>query len=90
MPKEYVEGGLTRNLYADIVTSDQAVESRSAWRVEIGWDKHFPDVRIATTNPNAEIGSLESGLWVDLDRDSINELIRLLRKARDGAYGKDE
>lgn len=29
------------------------------------------------------------GFWVDLDRDGINRLIRILRKARDAAYGAD-
>lgn len=31
-----------------------------------------------------------SGFYVDLDRRGINELIRVLRRARDAAYGKDE
>jgi hypothetical protein len=30
------------------------------------------------------------GMHVDLDRNSINKLIRDLRKARDQAFGKDE
>lgn len=30
------------------------------------------------------------GLWSDLDRRSINDLIRKLRRARDTAFGKDE
>jgi len=29
-------------------------------------------------------------LFVDLDRADINRLIKLLRKARDSAYGRDE
>lgn len=29
-------------------------------------------------------------LWSDLNRDRCNRLIRLLRKARDAAFGKDE
>ncbi|HJS83638.1 MAG TPA: hypothetical protein VJ742_12465 [Nitrososphaera sp.] len=31
-----------------------------------------------------------AGIWSDLDRWGCNRLIRLVRKARDGAYGKDE
>lgn len=31
-----------------------------------------------------------TGLWTWLDRPAINRLIRLLRKARDTAYGRDE
>jgi hypothetical protein len=30
------------------------------------------------------------GLWSDLDRHGINQLIKVLRRARDSAYGKDE
>lgn len=30
------------------------------------------------------------GIWADLDRQACNELIRLLRRARDSAYGRDE
>lgn len=30
------------------------------------------------------------GLHVDMDREDINRLIKLLRKARDAAYGRDE
>ena len=31
-----------------------------------------------------------TGLWGTLDRNGCNDLIRLLRKARDQAFGKDE
>lgn len=31
-----------------------------------------------------------TGVWLDLDRQGCNRLIRALRKARDSAYGRDE
>lgn len=31
-----------------------------------------------------------TGLWATLDRAGINRLVRLLRRARDAAYGRDE
>lgn len=31
-----------------------------------------------------------AGVWSDLDRQGCNDLIRLTRKARDTAFGKDE
>lgn len=34
-------------------------------------------------------GSFDS-LWATMDRKEINELIRILRKARDSAFGRDE
>lgn len=30
-----------------------------------------------------------TGLWSSLDRDGVNQLIRTLRRARDGAFGAD-
>lgn len=59
------------------------------FRVEVGWDR-YGAVQVATMDPDAELGSRESGLYVDLDRGGINNLIRLLRKARDQAFGRDE
>lgn len=31
-----------------------------------------------------------AGIWAPLDRPSVNRLIRILRRARDSAFGKDE
>lgn len=36
------------------------------------------------------LGSRASGLYVTLDRDHINKLIKVLKRARDQAYGADE
>lgn len=35
-------------------------------------------------------GTLYAGVWSDLDRQGCNRLIKLLRHARDAAFGKDE
>lgn len=53
--------------------------------VQVGWARNR-DVQIAVLrqeehDPNAQ--------WMDLDREGINKLIRILRKARDQAYGAD-
>lgn len=37
-----------------------------------------------------EAGKVWQSQWIDLDRHSINQLIRELRKARDEAFGRDE
>lgn len=60
-----------------------------SFRVEVLWGSN-DYVQVATTNPDVLVGTIESGLYVDLDRRGINDLIRLLRKARDRAYGRDE
>lgn len=91
MPREHVVGNNPR-FREDFTTEGN---DPGDWQIEVGWQKDGTgpidgSVQIATTDPNAELGSKESGLWIDLSRDKINELIRLLRKARDQAYGRDE
>ncbi len=91
MPREYV-----KSMFASGFTSTDDGQGNitvspppPAFRVQVGWgDNDY--VQVATVNPDAAIGSMESGLYVDLDRTGINDLIRLLRKARDRAYGRDE
>lgn len=84
MPKEYV---------------DSRWNEPSKNRFKIGWNKEVGHVQIATVNPEAEmlsnaegteVGAREGGWYVDLDRDGINRAIRMLRRARDDAFGKDE
>lgn len=61
--------------------------------VAVGWTKDL-SVQIGVVNgPPVELTingrKSEPGLWMDLDRDRINRLIRALRKARDAAFGPD-
>lgn len=62
--------------------------------VKIGWSREAGYLQIATVAPQGrELNSTipEANGWhVDLDRDTINQLIRVLRKARTQIYGKDE
>ncbi len=51
--------------------------------VVVGWD-HL-DVQIATTS-----GDESDGHFLTVGRDSINRLIKTLRRARDYAYGADQ
>lgn len=69
-------------------------------RVQVGWGNHpagFVQVSSVeqSQNPNAEYamtlaGKPVDGWYVNLDRNGINRLIKVLRKARDQAYGRDE
>lgn len=80
MPREHVESWQRGAPYAE-----------QAFRVEVGWQKDTGCVQVATTDPAAPTSeSVGAGLWVDLERQNINDLIRLLRKARDQAFGRDE
>ena len=56
---------------------------------EVTWFKEGT-VEIATINLDKEQYTPERGWFVFLDRNKINQLIKVLRKARDQAYGADE
>jgi hypothetical protein len=81
MPKEYV---FQSTKYGDPDTQRPAAR--------IGWSREPGHVEIATVMPDGiplDGGPEANGWFLQLDRDGINRLIRLLRKARDAAYGAD-
>lgn len=85
MPKE-----LIRDLYYD--HDDDAVSEGSQAALRVGWSKEASHVEIATIAPDDQ--RLEptpegNGWFVQLDRAGLNRAIRVLRQARDDAYGKD-
>lgn len=57
--------------------------------VEIGWGINTY-VQIGSIDTTKERYSPDAGFYVDLDRVNINKLIKVLRRARDQAYGRDE
>lgn len=72
--------------------------------VKVGWSDHAVQVGVELndtrriTIQGVEIRTSETsttpetyrGVWANLDREQINRLIRVLRTARDKAYGRDE
>lgn len=80
MPKEYITTDRT-------LTKD--TPGWSAVRVDWSRNGHVQVASVAyETPPESQTG--DNGWFVDLDRERINELIRVLRRARDQAYGKNE
>ncbi|HEY6021610.1 MAG TPA: hypothetical protein VIY48_17605 [Candidatus Paceibacterota bacterium] len=75
-------------------------------RLEVTWNKDFAvNIRTATLDESAPkpddeyftsddgsqvVKPVWTGMFVDLDRQTINDLIRVLRRARDQAFGRDE
>jgi hypothetical protein len=59
---------------------------------QIGWSDENVQIGITTFNntPLKDYLGDFTGIWSTLDRADINNLIGLLRKARDSAYGVDE
>ena len=80
------------NCLPDCAGIDVAADRRY---VAVGWGQH-QDVQIGMVDPDqlvppdADGHGVEEQIWMDLDRAGINALIRLLRKARDRAFGRDE
>jgi hypothetical protein len=66
-------------------------EQSIPFAVSVGWGRDSEGVQIATIDLRVEdVHSPEHGWFVDLDRYRINQLIRVLRRARDQAFGRDE
>lgn len=73
--------------------------------VAVAWGKDMSQVQISTANPDRLVASTVErvghggtvtvseapfdGWHADLDRESLNRLIRVLRRARDQAFGRD-
>lgn len=83
------------NLYE----KDPGIEGYTLARVELGWTAGH--VQIATCTDNIEnlrlLGEAAApdqtdwrGVFLTLDREGINALIRNLRVVRDKAFGRDE
>lgn len=88
MPKEYVND---RYLVPNQLTSE-GPQPDAIPCVRIGWQREIGEVQIATIAPDGvtlQPTPEGNGWFVSLDRDGINHAIRLLRKARDAAYGSD-
>ena len=87
-------------IYGDVPTRTKIGQIFNGRMNELGWD--MPEFE--TSDKEAEwfanlgravldaiTGSSETnGSWTWFDRPAINRLIRLLRKARDNAFGRDE
>ncbi|MDR7492163.1 MAG: hypothetical protein QN122_12025 [Armatimonadota bacterium] len=59
--------------------------------VSVGWASRPGTVQVATVRRGREQSPDPcDGIYVELDRGQVNALIRLLRRARNAAYGRDE
>lgn len=68
----------------EIITSTPADQ----FAPEVRWGRDR-DVQLATVDLSRADDDPERGLFASLDRSGINRLIRVLRRARDQAYGPD-
>ena len=81
----------------EIIHDDRLVEPQqdgepynsTPFAVDVSWGRDT-SVQIGSINLQREPYTEERGWFVTLDRGLTNQLIRVLRKARDQAYGADE
>lgn len=74
MPKELIHSATTRDGSAD------------SSRIQVGWSREAQYVQVATNDGSSEL----AGQFVSMDRDACNKAIRVLRRARDQVFGRDE
>ena len=73
-------------------------DTNQLYDIKIGWSPGTVQIGLETLDfpslldalkVNYEDSKMAKSIWSSLDREGINRLIRLLRKARDNAYGAD-
>jgi hypothetical protein len=81
MPKELI---FEKNEHGDPNTQGTVIR--------VGWSRESGHVELATIRDDSQVlepGVEANGWFAQMDRQSINRLIRVLRNARDSAFGKD-
>jgi hypothetical protein len=83
-------GALTAHFYQRCDIESDGVMPKNSIEVEngsisVGWSKEYPEAQLGV------IWADDKSLFVDFnERTQVNALIRTLRQARDGAFGRDE
>lgn len=85
MPKELITGD---NPFSTPVTSDDRTPHVECG-VQVTWGREASYVQVATGQVPSTGFATESAFFTSLNRHGINNLIRVLRKARDQAFGAD-
>jgi hypothetical protein len=96
MPKELIYSPEALRVRLDDDASSTVLQNYPVEHLAVGWSSDRGVQVGVTAGPAAKIridqgdtGGETDSLWLDLDREGINRLIRTLRKARDAAYGAD-
>jgi hypothetical protein len=80
MPKENINNDFGNETRVEVSWAhDRFVQLTTALRHEV-----------AASSEQPEHVTYDTGAYVSLDRYGINRLIKILRRARDAAYGRDE
>ncbi len=78
---------------------EKIYDEASMYDMEVGWSRDNVQVGVTTREGIPLVEQLAqdiddpakfTGVWGTLDRAGCNRMIKMLRKARDEAFGKDE
>lgn len=69
---------------------ESVIGQGGGYNLKVGWQA-ARGVQVGVTDGRFTIdGEVFDSVWTSLDRQGCNDLIRLLRKARDSAFGSDQ
>lgn len=98
MPKEKVYNTYFGQFARALVCDKDHDHSPDCWKtgdplddsyLHVGWMKEHAQVELAILKESDD--EIDNDRWhAQFDRGGINRMIRLLRKARDDAFGKDQ
>lgn len=77
----------------EIITNESQTGDDGMFHLEVLWSKdkycQVASVKESSDPKHAADGGVQ-GYYINLDRDRLNKLIQVLRRARNQAYGADE
>ena len=79
MPRELIHAAYESDGYSAVVSWGKETSS-----VQVGLKACAKDDNVILK------GQEYDSLWINMNREQLNRMIRILRRARDQAYGRDE
>jgi len=88
-PKEYVHSRDFDRVFTDEATGGP-IQQVDRTAVRVSWSREQDNVAMVIVDKAKDPDGQDANIWwLNLDRRGCNHLIRVLRSARDGAFGKD-
>ena len=78
------------NVFGTDGTAVKVGWSSQGGSVQIGAGAAFPFTFVEPLPAGVTVDGQYNDLWINLDRQGCNDLIRHIRRARDAAFGRDE
>lgn len=87
---------MPKEVFYDRPATESATQAGAAYftptdglHLRVGWDDYYPRVMVGVEHNDHE-DRVDDGMFLNLDRQQVNDLIKVLRRARDRVFGADE